>query len=103
MERVSSELTKHKNADEKLYKAQARKVKVSAHESQSQIYVRVQDDGVGFKESQASSKVSQTARFGLFSIREQLEYLGGHLEIESGPGRGTTATVVVPQRGKAIV
>jgi len=78
--------------------AHASKVKVSVRKSQSQIYVRVQDDGVGFKESQADSKVSQTARFGLFSIREQLEYLGGHLEIESGPGRGTKATVVVPLR-----
>jgi len=83
--------------------AQARKVKVSARESQGQIYVRVQDDGVGFEESQAGSKVSQTARFGLFSIREQLEYLGGHLEIESEPGRGTKATVTVPLTKKAIV
>jgi len=83
--------------------AQSRKVRVSVRESQGQIYVRVQDDGVGFKESQAGSKVSQTARFGLFSIREQLEYLGGHLEIESKPGRGTTATVVVPLRSKAVV
>jgi len=83
--------------------AHARKVKVSARESQSQIYVRVQDDGVGFKESQARSKVSKTARFGLFSIREQLEYLGGHLEIESEPGRGTKATVTVPLTKKAII
>jgi len=58
---------------------------------------------VGFKESEASSTVSGTTRFGLFSIREQLEYLGGHLEIESEPGRGTTATVVVPLRNKAVV
>jgi signal transduction histidine kinase len=83
--------------------AQARKVMVSVRESQSQIYVRVQDDGVGFKESQVSATVSQTARFGLFSIREQLEYLGGHLEIESEPGQGTTATVVVPLTKNAIV
>ncbi|MBA7638791.1 hypothetical protein ES703_46447 [subsurface metagenome] len=83
--------------------AHARKVKVSTRESQSQIYVRVQDDGVGFKESQAGAEVSQTARFGLFSIREQLEYLGGHFEIDSVPGRGTTATVVVPLTKNAIV
>ena len=83
--------------------AHAHKIRVSVRESQSQIYVRVQDDGVGFKESQAGSKVSQTARFGLFSIREQLEYLGGHLEIESEPGRGTKATVVVPLTKNAIV
>jgi PAS domain S-box-containing protein len=83
--------------------AQAHKIKVSVRKSQSQIYVRVQDDGVGFKESQVSATVSKTTRFGLFSIREQLEYLGGHLEIESEPGQGTTATIVVPLRDKATV
>ncbi len=83
--------------------AHARKVRVSVHESRGRIYVSVQDDGMGFKESQANAKVSKTARFGLFSIREQLEYLGGHLEIESEPGRGTAATIVVPQTKKAIV
>lgn len=83
--------------------AQARKVMVSVRESKSQIYVRVQDDGVGFEESQAGAKVSQTTRFGLFSIREQLEYLGGHLEIDSVPGGGAKATVVVPLRDKAVV
>jgi len=83
--------------------AHAHKIKVSVRKDCGQIYVSVQDDGTGFKESQAGSKVSQTARFGLFSIREQLEYLGGHLEIESEPGQGTTATVVVPQTKKAIV
>jgi signal transduction histidine kinase len=83
--------------------AHARKIKVSVHESRGRIYVDVQDDGVGFKESQDGAKASQITRFGLFSIREQLEYLGGHLEIESEPGRGTTAKVVVPLRDEAAL
>ncbi|MCH7559446.1 MAG: PAS domain S-box protein, partial [Planctomycetes bacterium] len=78
--------------------AHARKIRVSVRKACGQIRVSVQDDGAGFEESQAGSKVSQTTRFGLFSIREQLEYLGGYLEIESEPGRGTTVTAVVPIR-----
>jgi PAS domain S-box-containing protein len=83
--------------------AHAHKVKVSVQKSRNQIHISVQDDGKGFKESEAGARKSRTIRFGLFSIREQLEYLGGHLEIESEPGQGTKATVVIPLRGKATV
>ena len=76
--------------------AQARKVKVSVGKSRSQIWICIQDDGVGFKDVEAGSQVSRTSRFGLFSVREQLEYMGGHLKIESERGRGATVTVVVP-------
>ncbi|HEY6085209.1 MAG TPA: hypothetical protein VIU63_07415, partial [Nitrospira sp.] len=34
--------------------------------------------------------------FGLFSIRERMLSLGGHFELESSPGNGTTATLVMP-------
>ena len=37
--------------------------------------------------------------FGLFSIRERLEGLGGHMAITSEVGRGTTATLTAPIRG----
>ena len=82
--------------------AHASKINVSVRKDCGRIYVSVQDNGVGFKDSEDSEKVSRTTRFGLFSIREQLEYLGGHLEIDSEPGRGTTATIVVPLRKRAI-
>src|SRR5690606_26113113 len=34
--------------------------------------------------------------FGLFSIQERLTHLGGQMEIESAPGRGTQVTLLVP-------
>jgi CheY-like chemotaxis protein len=34
--------------------------------------------------------------FGLFSIRERLELLGGRLDFASAPGQGTRATVAIP-------
>jgi len=76
--------------------AQARNVKVSIHKRQSQLHIVIQDDGVGFDSKKVGSEVFRTKRFGLFSVREQLEHLVGNFEIKSEPGRGTTATVVVP-------
>jgi signal transduction histidine kinase len=34
--------------------------------------------------------------FGLFDVRERLDYLGGSLTIQSKPGKGTTAALRVP-------
>jgi signal transduction histidine kinase len=60
------------------------------------VHVSVEDDGVGFNVAEVASAAARTGGFGLFSIRERLEQLGGHLEIESKPGRGTTVTLTAP-------
>jgi signal transduction histidine kinase len=70
-------------------------VKVSVRKSRGKIRVTVRDDGIGFKPEGVTGDGSGTVRFGLFSVREQMEHLDGHLAIESTPGRGTTATLVV--------
>ena len=82
--------------------AQARSVKVSVHKRRNQIRVVIKDDGVGFDTAEVRSKVFETSKFGLFSIREQLENLGGNFTIESEPGQGTTASVVVPLKEDTI-
>jgi sensor histidine kinase YesM len=38
----------------------------------------------------------KTKRFGLFRIRERLNYLGGQLKVESEPSSGTMVSLVVP-------
>lgn len=58
--------------------------------------VRVHDEGVGFVESAGIA----TDKFGLFSIRERMHVLGGELAIESSPGQGTTATLLLPLKEK---
>lgn len=60
--------------------------------SSDQACITVSDEGMGFDASNTKSE----GGFGLFSIRERLELLGGRLEIESSPGNGTRASLHVP-------
>ena len=76
--------------------AQARNVKVSMRRDGSDMRITVEDDGVGFYAVPIGSRWSRSEGFGLFSIRERLDYLGGHLEVESESGHGTRATLVAP-------
>jgi NarL family two-component system sensor histidine kinase LiaS len=59
-----------------------------------QVSLLIQDQGTGFDPS-----VRGPARegFGLTSMRERVEMLGGTLEVKSSPGEGTQLLVQVPQ------
>ena len=70
-------------------------VSLNRHADQK-LEIMVQDAGKGFQSSLNSADYSQPGRFGLFSIRERTEALGGHFHIESAPGKGTQAILVVP-------
>ena len=75
-----------------------------AHASHAQVLVRrdadalriiIEDDGEGFNpESVAANRDGRN--FGLFHIRERIEYLGGHMKIRSELGRGTRVTLMAP-------
>jgi two-component system, NarL family, sensor kinase len=61
----------------------------------------VSDNGRGFDSSRRSAQTGRAAQegpggFGLLSIRERAALAGGHAEIASKPGAGTTVTVAVP-------
>ena len=56
-------------------------------------------DGVGFV---PSPQLNITGGFGLFSIRERLNYLGGSIEIESKPGQGAHITLIAPIKREEI-
>jgi PAS domain S-box-containing protein len=55
--------------------------------------VIVEDAGKGFD---AASISSSKSGFGLFSIQQRLLYLGGTIEVEGAPGRGTKAVMTIP-------
>ena len=60
------------------------------------VAIHVEDQGKGFVPEDLDLPRSHGGGFGLFSIRERLSLLGGRLAINSSPGRGTSAQVVIP-------
>lgn len=74
--------------------AESKTLKVRLEAVGDAIEIQVEDDGIGFDVK--SKEVSETGGFGLFSVRERLEYLGGRLEVISSSGQGTKVTLVSP-------
>jgi signal transduction histidine kinase len=58
--------------------------------------IEVQDDGVGFDPARLTDETDPNGHFGLFSIRERLDLVGGTLTIDAAPGEGTRARIEVP-------
>jgi signal transduction histidine kinase len=54
----------------------------------------ISDDGVGFVPG--SREESQVSGFGMKTMRERAETLGGTLQVITAPGRGTTVEVKIP-------
>jgi signal transduction histidine kinase len=78
--------------------ANTRSGKVSILRDGDHVRILVEDDGVGFDATAIESRTSRDRGFGLFSVRERLRYIGGHVEIESERGHGTRVTLIAPLR-----
>jgi signal transduction histidine kinase len=76
--------------------ANANKIGVRIIKSNSQISIIVEDNGRGLNLSKLSSPVRDRGGFGLFNIRERLEFLGGNLNIQSKPNKGTRVIMSIP-------
>jgi signal transduction histidine kinase len=76
--------------------SEAENVNVSLFRSSSDIYVKVEDDGKGFDVSILENGSTRRKGFGIFSIRERLNHIGGRLKIESVVGEGTRAVLIAP-------
>jgi PAS domain S-box-containing protein len=76
--------------------AQAKRVDVHIRHGDGLLQIDVRDDGIGFSPARTGASVSKSGGFGLFNIREKLEYLGGSITIDTAPAKGTSITIVVP-------
>ena len=76
--------------------AKAENVVVAVEKVEEYIEIRVEDDGAGFDLSQVCQPTGKKSCLGLFSIKQRIEYLGGTLNTDSEPGRGTRITLLVP-------
>ena len=80
--------------------SQATQVRISVKHADDNIELLVVDNGQGFDADFTPGRiVGEPGRggFGLFSIRERLQHLGGQMKIQSAAGKGTSVTLTVPR------
>ncbi len=69
-------------------------VDLSRHEDA--IVITVAEDGCGFIPADMTSRNSQSRGFGLFNVRQRIEYLGGRFNLHTAPGTGTRVSLQLP-------
>ena len=72
--------------------AQAERVAVQVGESDGHYFVAIEDDGKGFDASQPEPN----GHFGLKIMQARAAHIGGRVEVESKPGRGTRVMLTWP-------
>lgn len=78
--------------------AKVSRAKITVQRKDKQIVLKITDEGIGLNRPirDKLSKKSSTEGFGLLSVRERLNYIGGEMRIESVPGDGTVVTLIAP-------
>jgi len=71
--------------------ADAAAASVSIVERDEEVTIFIEDDGKGFSPSGGAGE-----RFGLHGMRERVGLVGGELDIDSAPGKGTRVDIHVP-------
>lgn len=69
--------------------AEASRVGVTLSYTGTEVLLDVRDDGRGFAEAAGTG-------FGLTSMRQRIRGVGGHVEVQSAPGEGTSVSARVP-------
>jgi PAS domain S-box-containing protein len=76
--------------------AQTNSASMSYDIQRGELSIEVADGGCGFDPETLRGNGGGLEKFGLFSVRERLELLGGRLEVISQLGRGTTVRLNLP-------
>jgi signal transduction histidine kinase len=74
--------------------AQASRVHICMEWADAALHVSVQDDGIGFDQTQTPTATA--TGYGLLGMRERALALGGEVRITSAPGQGTQIAVRIP-------
>ena len=65
-------------------------------DSDNELWICVEDNGIGFDASGLVRSEDSQTKFGLLSIRERMRLMGGECELSSSPGVGTLAILRLP-------
>jgi two-component system CheB/CheR fusion protein len=64
--------------------------------SDTRLTLAVHDNGGGFDYQQVLNAAPGSGGLGLMSLHERIEFIGGEMHVDSGPGSGTTVTLMAP-------
>jgi two-component system, NarL family, sensor histidine kinase UhpB len=76
--------------------ANARNAEISLVVDQERVNLTVGDDGQGFNPESAAGQAIPLQHLGLLGIQERAALVGGEVEVESVPGKGTRLQICVP-------
>jgi len=78
--------------------AKSEQATVRLEQRDGTLCLAVRDNGAGFDLTTVhpTSTSPLSSHFGLFSISERMKGMNGRLELQSAPGKGTTATLILP-------
>ncbi len=76
--------------------ARVREARLRIQRLRRSLWLTISDQGQGFD----PRSLGKTGGFGLLSIRERVELLGGRMKIRSAEGRGSTFLIIVPDGRK---
>jgi two-component system, NarL family, sensor histidine kinase DegS len=83
--------------------ASATAIEVFFDQTETEVIVRVTDNGKGFEEKLLRTRsLNIESGRGFFNMFERSEYINAKLEIRSQPGSGTTVTLTVPVHQAAV-
>jgi signal transduction histidine kinase len=88
---ILTNAVKHSSAD---------KIVIKTSGTENQICIEITDNGRGFDSTALNTDNPANDKFGLFNIKERLDYLGGQLKIKSEPGKGAAITLLAPRLTK---
>jgi NarL family two-component system sensor histidine kinase YdfH len=72
--------------------ARAQRASVAVRAGGDALEIEVTDDGIGFD----AADTEPAGHYGLIGLRERVRLAGGTVEINSGPGKGSSLTVRIP-------
>jgi signal transduction histidine kinase len=79
--------------------ARARQIQVELRYARNTVRLSIHDDGLSF----SPAGISPAGHFGLLDMRERAQSIGGVLQIDSAPTRGTTIAIEVPLRQHQMI
>ena len=77
--------------------AQVDRAMVCLSRDDTHVHIDVVDLGVGFRVPRLAAERLESRSFGLLSVQERIEGIGGKMTIDSTPGRGTRVLLAIPR------